>query len=256
MEQLFGKLERPSDTHKGQNGKVLVIGGSGKYTGAPALSARAALRAGADLVKVLTAEEAKLAVQSFSENLIVESYGDEFDESSLEKAWELDDWADTTVIGPGLIDFDEKALKKFAEKAENLVIDAGAIKHLLEFHSHVFTPHSGEAKIMREKYGSEEAFASETGNTVLLKGEVDKIFSGDKTADNRTGWAGMTVGGTGDVLTGTVASFRSQGLSKFEASRLAAFVNGKAGEKAFEEFGNGLVATDLIDEVPEILKME
>ncbi|PSH00484.1 MAG: hypothetical protein BRC30_03280, partial [Nanohaloarchaea archaeon SW_7_46_7] len=53
VEKLFEKLERPPDTHKGQNGKVLVIGGSGKYTGAPALSARAALRSGADLVKIL-----------------------------------------------------------------------------------------------------------------------------------------------------------------------------------------------------------
>lgn len=253
MEELFEKLERPSNSHKGENGKVLVIGGSKKYTGAPALSAEAALRAGADLVKILTAEKARPVVQGFSENLIVESYGKEFDEGSLDKALELERWADTTVIGPGLSDFDEKTLRKFGERAENLVIDAEAIEPLIQKTGQIFTPHPGEAQIMREEYDSEKAFASETGNTVLLKGEVDKIFSGNKVFTNETGSSGMTAGGTGDVLAGIVASFRSQGLDKSEASRLGAYVNGKAGEKAFEKQGNGLLATDIVENVARVI---
>lgn len=256
MEELFEKLQRPSDTHKVQNGKVLVIGGSRKYTGAPALTAQAALRAGADLVKVLTAQVARPIVQGFSENLIVESYGQRFNESSLEKAWELEKWADATVIGPGLSEFDEKALEEFGEKAGDLVIDAEAIEPLLNSSGGIFTPHSGEAQIMRQEYGSEKAFASETGNKVLLKGETDKIFSEEREFENKTGSAGMTVGGTGDVLAGIVASFSSQGLDNTEASRLAAYVNGRAGEKAFEKYGNGLLATDLIDEIPKVLVEE
>lgn len=254
MEKLFEKLERPLDTHKGENGKILVIGGSEKYTGAPALAAQAALRTGADLVKVLTSETAKPIVQGFSENFIVESYGEKFDESSLEKALKLERWSDVTVLGPGLTVFDEMALKDFAEEAEKLVIDAGAIEPLLEFSEHIYTPHLTEAKVMREDYGSEKDFASETGNTVLLKGDVDKIFSGNDLFENETGTPGMTVGGTGDVLTGIVASYRSQGLDDLEASRLGAFVNGKAGEKSFEEYGNSLLATDLIGKIPEITK--
>lgn len=253
MEELFEKLERPSDSHKGENGKVLVIGGSRKYTGAPALTAQAALRAGTDLVKVLTAEEAKPVIQGFSANLIVESYGERFNEDSLEKAFELDKWADTTVIGPGLSDFDKDSIKEFADEAGSLVIDAETIEPLLESSGNIFTPHSGEAKVMREKYGSEKAFASETGNTVLLKGKVDRIYSGDKVFENETGSPGMTVGGTGDVLAGIVASFRSQGLENVGAARLGAYVNGKAGEKAFGKFGNGLLATDLVDQVPRVL---
>jgi NAD(P)H-hydrate epimerase len=253
MEELFEKLQRPPDTHKGQNGKVLVIGGSRKYAGAPALTAQAALRAGADLVKILTAKEAKPVVQCFSENLIVESYGERFNESSLKKALDLEKWADTTVIGPGLSDFDEKALKGFGEKASDVVIDAEAIKPLIQESGRIFTPHSGEAQVMRDEYGSEKAFASETGNTVLLKGEVDKIFSGDEVFRNETGSLGMTVGGTGDVLAGIVASFRAQGLDKTEASRLGAYVNGEAGEKAFEKHGNGLLATDVIKNLAKVI---
>lgn len=256
MEELFEKLERPSDSHKGENGKVLVIGGSSKYTGAPALAAEAALRAGADLVKILTAEEAKPVIQGFSENLIVESYGEKFNEDSLEKASELDQWADTTVIGPGLSDFDEDSIKEFAEEEGNLVIDAEAIEPLLETSGNIFTPHSGEAKVMREKYGSEKAFASEADNTVLLKRKADRIYSGNEVFENETGSQGMTVGGTGDVLAGIVASFRSQGLDNLEAVRLGAFVNGRAGEKAFEEFGNSLLATDLVEQIPEVIMEE
>lgn len=253
MEELLEKLERPSNSHKGENGKVLVIGGSRRYTGAPALTAQAALRAGADLVKILTSEQARPVVQSFSENLIVESYGERFSESSLEKAWELEKWADATVVGPGLTGFNKEALKEFAEEAEDLVIDAEAIEPLLYTSGNLFTPHSKEAEPIGEKSGSIKMFAHETGNTVLMKGEKDRIFSGKDIFENETGNSGMTVGGTGDILTGIVAAFKAQGLEDIEASRLGAYVNGKAGEKAYKEYGNGLVATDLIDRIAETI---
>jgi ADP-dependent NAD(P)H-hydrate dehydratase len=254
MEELIEKLGRPSDSHKGENGKVLVIGGSRKYAGAPALASEAALRAGADLVKILTAEEARPVVQGFSENLIVESYGEDLDENSLEKAWELEEWADATVIGPGLTDFDEIALKEFGEKAENLVVDAEVIEPLMETSGNVFTPHSGEAEVLKNGYGSIQAFARETGNKALLKGEIDKVFSGEDVCSSETGNAGMTVGGSGDVLTGLVAAFEAQGLKDVEAATLAAHVNGEAGDRAYEEYGNGLVATDIVEKIPEVLK--
>lgn len=254
MEELFEKLGRPSDSHKGENGKVLVIGGSRKFTGAPALTAQAALRAGADLVKVLTAEEAKTVVQGFSENLIVESYGDRFNESSLEKALKMEEWADTTVIGPGLSDFEHSSMVKFGKKADTLVIDAGAIEPLKDTKDNIFTPHSGEAESLIDGYSGLQTFTSATGNTVLLKGKLDEIYSGEDIFENDTGCAGMTVGGTGDVLAGVVAAFRSQDLDRREACRLAAYVNGVAGEKAYDKFGNGLLATDIIAEISEVLK--
>jgi len=249
MKELFEKLERPSDSHKGENGKVLVIGGSSKYIGAPALAARAALRSGADLVKILTSEEAKPVIQSFSENFIVESYGEVFDKNSLDKALELEKWADCTVIGPGLSEFEQQALEDFEEKSGDLVVDAEAIEALKNSSRNIFTPHDGEARVLRENYGSIEGFVSQTENAVLLKGEIDKIYSKGEVFENKSGCAGMTVGGTGDVLSGILASFKAQGLSNIEASRLAAYVNGKAGEKAVEEYGNGLLATDLVEKI-------
>jgi len=254
MKELLEKLERPSDSHKGENGKVLVIGGSSKYTGAPALAARAALRSGSDLVKILTSEEAKPVVQGFSENFIVQSYGEVFDKNSVDKALELEKWADCTVIGPGLSEFEQKAIKDFQKKSGDLVIDAEAIEALETSSGNIFTPHYGEARVLRENYGSVEAFVSQTENAVLLKGEIDRIYFKEKVFENKSGCAGMTVGGTGDVLSGILASFKARGLSNIEASRLAAHVNGKAGEKAFDEYGNGLLATDVVEKIPEVFR--
>ncbi len=253
MEELFQKLDRKAESHKGENGKVLVIGGSSKYTGAPALAAEAALRTGADLVKILTSEEAKSVVQGFSENLIAESYGQKFDEESLEKARELEEWADITVIGPGLSDLDKEALQQYAENSGKLVVDAEAIEPLLGTSDNMFTPHSGEAEVMGEKSGSIKMYSFETGNTVLMKGRKDRVFSGKEITENETGCPGMTVGGTGDVLAGILAALKSQGLEDDEAAVLAAYVNGKAGEKAYEEYGNGLTATDVVEMIPEVI---
>lgn len=253
MENLFEKLSRKEDSHKGQNGKVLVIGGSRKYTGAPALSAQAALRAGADLVKVFTSEDVRPVVQGFSENLIVESYGKKFDEASIEDAQRLEEWADVTVIGPGLTGFNEESLKEFADGCGKLVVDAEAIGSLLDISDNIFTPHAGEAEVIEEKYGSSESFSQETDNTVLLKGKIDRVLSANQEFENDAGCAGMTAGGTGDVLAGVVASFSAQGLDDYKAARLGAYVNGCAGEKACKEFGNGLVATDLLDKVAKVI---
>lgn len=253
MKKLIEKLERNENSHKGENGKVLVIGGSSKYTGAPALAAEAALRTGADLVKILTSEEAKSVVQGFSENLIAESYGQRFDEKSLEKARELEEWADVTVIGPGLSDFDGEALRQFAENSGKLVVDAEAIEPLLDTSDNIFTPHSGEAEVMGERSGSIKMYSFETGNTVLMKGRKDRVFSGKEITENKTGCPGMTVGGTGDVLTGILAALKSQGIEDDEAAILAARVNGKAGENAYEKYGNGLTATDVVERIPEVI---
>lgn len=253
MKELLEKLERKENSHKGENGKLLIIGGSNKYTGAPALAAKAALRTGADLVKILTSKEAKPVVQSYSENLIVESYGEKFNQVSLERSLELENWADTTLIGPGLTAFDVETLEKFADQAGTLVIDAGAIEHLLNTSENIFTPHSGEAEIIRGESGSIKIFAYETDNVVLLKGEKDRIFSGKEVYENYTGHPTMTVGGTGDVLAGIVSSLSSQGLSGEESARLGAWINGKTGELAAEYLGNSALATDMVDEIPEVM---
>lgn len=257
MKDLIEKLERKPGSHKGQNGKIGVIGGSKDYSGAPALNAHAALRTGSDLVKLLTSEAVRDVVRSYSENFIVEGYdSDYFDEKASAQAKKLSEWADTVVMGSGLSQPDEDALKKLAEDFETpLVVDADAIKSVAtaDFSKAVFTPHEGEAEFLREEFGSLKSFVQETGAVVVLKGETDRIYTERKVFENETGHETMTVGGTGDVLAGVIGSLISQGLDIEEAARLGAWINGKAGEKAAEELGNSVLATDIKEKIPAVL---
>ena len=257
MEELLEKLVREKDSHKGENGRVGVIAGSRDYTGAPALSAKAALRSGCDLVKILTSDSVREVVAGYSENFIVDSYpGDYFDESGLEKARELEEWSDALVIGPGLGEADPDAVKSFVSKTEKpVVIDADAIEPALEAEvsKAVFTPHTQEAGLIEEKFGSIKEFVERTGAVVVVKGSTDRIYTSEGVFENQTGHPAMTVGGTGDVLTGLIASLISQGLSLEEATRLGTWINGKAGEEAAEEYGNGALAADIMVHVPEII---
>lgn len=255
MKELLLELERDQETHKGQNGKVGVIAGSRDYTGAPALSAKAALRTGCDLVKILTSESVSNTVASYSENFIVEDYsGDYFDMQALNQALELAEWAESVVIGPGLGEPRAKAVREFLQEADStLVIDADALDHVgrSSFEDAVLTPHGGEFEDNVEKI-LDQLLARD--KTVLEKGSTDRIHLEDGEKEIEIGDPAMAVGGTGDVLTGIIASLIAQGIDKEGAAELGAWINGRAGEKAAEEYGNGMMATDLIEYIPEVLK--
>lgn len=257
MDELLEKLKRKPGSHKGQNGKVGVIAGSKDYTGAPALASKAALRTGCDLVRTLTSEPVREVVASYSENFIVDSYSsDYFSRKSISRAGKLAEWADATVVGPGMGSVKKEALTKAISRTEKpMVIDAEAIKPALEaeLSKAVFTPHEGEAEAIIERHGSLGGFAESEDVVVVLKGATDKIHTPEGKFENSTGAAAMTVGGTGDVLTGVIASLMSQGLDLEEAARLGTWINGKAGEKAAEKYGNGVLATDIVEEVPGFL---
>lgn len=260
MEELLRKLDRDADSHKGQNGKVGVIAGSKDYTGAPALASKAALRTGSDLVKTLTSESVRDVVAGFSENFMVNSYSSNyFSEDATGKAESIADWGDAVVIGPGLGDADEGAVTGFVERADApLVIDADVIEPALDADlsdvDAVFTPHRGEIDHIEELYGSLRVFAEREEVVVVLKGEIDRVYTPDDEFDSDTGTAAMTVGGTGDVLTGVIASLISQGLELEDAALLGAWINGKAGEIAADGYGNGMLATDMVDRIPGVLR--
>ncbi|MFB6167081.1 MAG: NAD(P)H-hydrate dehydratase [Candidatus Nanohaloarchaea archaeon] len=253
MQELLQELERKPGTHKGENGRVGIVAGSADYTGAPAIAAEAALRTGCDLVRILTSGKISEVVASYSENFIVSGYPSKyFGRSSLKEARELADWADTLVVGPGMGDASSSALQRFMEEVDTpVVVDADAIGPALEADnsSMVFTPHSREAELIEQEYGSLSVFSEETGAVVLQKGPVDQVYSAEKYR-NRTGTAAMTVGGTGDALAGVVGSLLSKGLPRTKAARLGSWINGKAGERAAERYGNGMLATDLVEEIP------
>lgn len=251
-------LERKPDSHKGENGKVVVIGGSKDFTGAPALSAQAALRTGCDLTKIVTSEEVSSVVASYSENLIVREYSSGYlGLSGVENCLDAVRWCDAFVIGPGLGNPESEAVGEIIERTnKTAIIDADAIKPALkaDLSNAVLTPHREEAELIKEEYGSIEGFVEEKeGIVVLIKGETDKIYSNKGVEKVDAGHPGMTVGGTGDVLTGIIASLISQGIDKQKAAVRAAKINGAVGEEAAEEYGNSLLATDIIEEIPSVL---
>jgi hydroxyethylthiazole kinase-like uncharacterized protein yjeF len=254
MEELLEKIDRDPESHKGQNGKVGVIAGSRDYTGAPALVAKAALRTGCDLTRILTSDSVRDVVASYSENFIVSGYdSDYFDTDAVEKALEIAEWSDAVVIGPGLGQPDPEAVREFLGKVDfPVVIDADALEHVsdADLENAVLTPHSAEYNEL-----GEEAVHSivERGNVVVKKGHVDKVISSEGEEMVEAGNSAMTVGGTGDVLTGVIAAFIAKGLELEEATKLGVWLNGKAGEKAEEEFGKGILATDLIEELSSVI---
>lgn len=268
---LAVNLKRDRESRKGDNGRVLVVGGSDLYYGAPVLSAFGALNSGADLVYVAAPERNYEVTRSFSPDFIVREYpGNFLNQSSVEVVLEAAGSCDSMVIGPGLGAREEtrKAVLQILEKIKiPVVIDADALKAVAEKKlkkiSAVLTPHAGEFKILsgeeisnlEEKKEAVLRHAKKLNTTILLKSPVDIIASpGGEAKLNATGNAGMTVGGTGDVLAGVVAGFIAQKLEPFTAACCAAFVNGAAGDELYKLRGYCFTASDLAEEIPYAIK--
>ena len=266
--------EREPWSHKGDFGRILIIGGSKHYTGAPALSALAALRTGADLTVIYAPETIVSSIRSFSPNIIAEPYPGEFFESKLiDNALKLSERADVVVLGPGIGAHEEtlKAIHEFITKIsaeKKVIIDADALKSLALYgipknENIIITPHAGEFKLifgeapprdLQMRGEITRKYAEKNNITILLKGHIDVISDGDKVLFNKTGNPGMTVGGTGDVLTGIIAAIYAHGFSPLKSAAMGAFLCGFAGDLAFEKFGYGLTATDVIDHIPYAIK--
>jgi len=260
---LIGK--RSPDSHKGDSGRILVIGG-GPYIGAPALTALAALRAGADIVTVAAPSRAAKTISSFSPNLIVRELSEEH--LSLDDLSALHDLIashDVVVMGMGLGRHPDTrdALARIIPLARKAVIDADALLPDLPLKG-ILTPHAGEFQRIsghtlvdldwRERMEPLRGFALEKGVTILLKGKVDLITDGEVMRANTTGNPGMTVGGTGDVLAGIAAAFYAR-TTALRAASAAAFVNGRAGDLVYLDKGFGMLATDLVEKIPQAMRI-
>ena len=262
-------------SHKGQNGMVLVIGG-GPYTGAPALAGLAALRTGADLVFVATPKRSWQVVSSYSPNLIVRDLHDDMlvpEDFSL--ITDLLSKVDSVILGPGLGTHPRATeavgvfLRELYTRNLPIVVDADAIAGIRsnpppsQHCPMVVTPHAGEfTKLTGEVLPDDipgrmelvRTQAKKLGVTICLKGQTDVVSDGTATRLNRIHNVGMSVGGTGDVLTGIIGALLSKHVPPFEASRAGLFLNGAAGNEAFAKKSYGLLATDLVDEIPTVLR--
>lgn len=260
------RLNRPADSHKGDFGRVLVVGG-GPYTGAPALSAQAALRAGADLAFVMAPESVADQIQSYSEDLIVRPVaGERIGTEHVGQILEAARAQDVIVLGPGLgddaesIDAVKEVLRDFRGRA---VVDADALEAVREVETEasvICTPHRGEFQELGGESATDrsgwtaqaEALAADLEQTILLKGPQDIVSDGERTRINRTGNPGMTVGGTGDVLAGVTSALYAQ-LDPVPAAALGAYLTGVAGDLAAADRDGGLLASDLLDYLPRAL---
>ena len=252
------------DSHKGQNGHLLIIGG-GPYTGAPALSAFAAHSTGADLVTIATPESSATVIASYSPNFIVRPLpGKVLGPEHQVQIVELIEDADAVLIGPGLGREPETidAVRKLIECIDKpLVVDADGLFAMSGQESFevptVLTPHTREFGRLGGSQELDEAsvynLAGKLNATILLKMQVDIISDGQHIKKNKTGNPGMTVGGTGDVLAGIVSGLLAKGVKPFEAARIGAFLSGSSGDLAFQKVGYSMTATDIIACIPGIL---
>ena len=265
---------RPRESRKGDFGRLLVIGGSETFSGAPAMVALSALRTGVDLAYVAAPEKTAHAISAMSPDLItIKLWGEHLNPGNIPPLKAYVEKASAVVLGPGLGLHTEtkeavKAIIEIVEGAgKSLLLDADGLKAFAEFKRKlnvpvVLTPHAGEYAILvgrrlpedlKEKVLEVQKTAAEMGVTVLLKGPVDIVSNGKRFKLNFTGNPGMTVGGTGDVLSGVVGAFLAQRADPFEAAVAGAFVNGAAGDFVFEEKGYHMVATDLLGWIPRVL---
>lgn len=246
--------ERDDDAHKGSGGEVLVIGG-GPYQGAPWLSGLAALRAGADIVRIATPH-------SFPEPDIIHlpTSREYICTDDIDALIPVCERADVVLIGPGLGELSHEVIQALAPHMGKGVFDADSLRSpVFPAEESLFTPHAGEFRRMtgiepgKTPYDRARAIrAAGIRGTVLLKGQVDVISDGSRVRFNQTGTPAMTTGGTGDILAGVCAALMTR-LSAFDAACIGAYSTGRAGEMIADRFGYGLTARDLLTAIPQVL---
>jgi len=274
--------KRKKTSHKGDNGKALIIGGSRDYVGAVALAGLAALRSGADWVTIAAPEKIGWAINALSSDLIVKKYKcDYFSLKYSDEIIKLSNGFDAVLIGNGVgINIEtKKFIKKIIKKIKNMkVIDADAIKaiNIFDVRNSIITPHNKELeiflsnskidkkiikKIINEKNIQKKSMLIKNNlknflnknNIILLKAPIDAVIAKDKIIYNKTGNAGMTKAGTGDVLAGLCVGFLAQTKNMFQSAINAAYINGLIGDLLLKKKkGFSYIASDMVEEIRNI----
>lgn len=258
---LQSLLSPKSDSHKGQNGRLLLIGGSKLFHAASLWSLTVASRI-VDLVHYCSIPE---------NNEIVEKAKEEFRNGIVIHRAEVEEYIkedDVILIGPGMTRDSEtemlttRLLKKYPEK--QWVIDAGALQManpILIPKNAIVTPHKGEFDMLLKKLGIDEmsepnktvhTVAMRLGCIVLLKGPVDVASNGKEVVEIEGGNAGMTKGGTGDVLAGLIAALSCTN-DAWVSTVAGSYINKKAGDTLHEVVGPYFNASDLADQIPRVM---
>jgi len=281
LKKIYKK--RPAYSKKYDFGLLLVIGGSQFYSGSPALAGLAAFRAGVDMVYIIAPKRAADIVASFAPDLAAYPLkGDYLSKNHLsslltmtESARIVSNGKTAVVIGGGLgrtPAVQEVILEYLSQISVPVVIDADCIYAIARKPQVIFgkpfliTPHSYEFYVLtnqkiyhlsdKEKIKIVQKEAEKLNTTILLKGNIDIISNGKETVLNKTGSPYMTIGGSGDVLAGVAGALMARGIPPFLSAQAAAFINGMAGQLGEKNFGEGLMASDLIALIPQVLKLK
>jgi len=275
---LFPPRRRVS--HKGDYGRILIVAGSPGMAGAACLAASAAMRAGSGLVTVAVPRSLNPILEvKLTEAMTLplpETAGGTLGKEAGEAILRVADRFDIAVIGPGLSRHPE-TVRMVRMLAANLpapmLIDADGINALAEDVSIlkkitsqvILTPHPGEmarllkrdtAAILSDRLAAAGGFARDYGITLVLKGALTVVATAEGgTSINASGNPGMASGGSGDVLSGVIASFWGQGMSPADAARAGVFIHGDAGDRAALRLGErALIATDIIERLPAAIE--
>jgi NAD(P)H-hydrate epimerase len=270
---------RQPESHKGDFGRALLIGGSPAMSGAISMSGMSALRSGAGLVRLGVPASCHAVVAGFDPCYMVTALP--CDERGLltraARAQLHEMIANATCLGcgPGLSAseaIDELVLWLYRSTSQPAVFDADALNALARHRDalappagpRILTPHPGEfARLLglsqpyahecREELAAE--FARRHNLTLVLKGHLTIVTDGKRVYVNATGNPGMATGGTGDVLTGLLVALLGQGLNPYESARLGAYLHGFAGDLAAAKLGQiSLTARDVIDFLPDAFR--
>ncbi len=273
---------RPTEGHKGTFGRVLIIAGSVGMTGAAALSGRAALRAGAGLVRVATSRSALPIVAAiepcYTTLPLAEDDDGRISAKALHAILNAVQENDVVAVGPGLGQSDglRSIVETLVQQQDlQLLIDGDGLNNLSRLPGWptkckaqvILTPHPGEMKRLwsglfrdempKDRQETTVRMAQATGATVALKGAGTIVTDGRRVYVNTTGNPGMATAGSGDVLTGLTAALVGQGLSRLDAATLGVYLHGMAGDIASNRLGQiSLMATDILDALPEAFKVQ
>lgn len=265
-------LPRKNSSRKGENGITLIIGGSRIYHGAPLLSSVAALRSGVDLVYTAVPKINIIPSRNFSADLIFIPFPDDkLTSGTVNRILKsVPKKIDSSAIGMGLSFSKSQALlllvQGLLEQKVNLLLDAGAlipeILSKITNSSVVLTPHAGEFKrlfgiVVPDKLDDQIEIvlqkAKEFGITIALKGYRNIISDGEHVFVIDRTTPSMTVGGTGDVLSGLVAGYMTK-YDPLNACILGLYFNGLAGLNLYNKIGLHMIASDLLSELPLVMK--
>lgn len=287
LKELYRK--RKPWVHKGQFGRLVVISGSKIHTGSPIFVGMAAYRAGCDMVYLTGPQRAMDVAANYSPVLMTKPLdGDYLEGKHVNSILSLIETCRATavVIGPGLWRTDEvrKPINMLVEKINiPMVIDADAIravsviKDKLKNKKILLTPHANEFleltgvqvsenikdrinAIRKEAYklncDKDDTYPLYPSITIMLKGNIDVISNGKEVVLNDIHDNRLTKGGCGDTLTGIAGALLARKIDSFATGCAAAYINGKAGELAAKKYGEGLLPTDLIEHIPNVIKSD